>query len=364
MHRTIFKDLDWTIIVLTLIIFILGLFILYSASLQKSQILNINFLARQIIWMIAAIFLAIFLIRIDYHKLLLSSYFLFGINLLFLILVLLIGPARLGARRWLSLGLFNIQPSEIAKFTFILALTNYLANTSAQRKRSTDLIIPFIFTFITSVLILFQPDLGTALLIIMILFVMLFIWGMNKKILLFLLGIGVLSSPFAWNMLRDYQKNRLLIFINPQADPLGAGYTIIQSKIAIGSGGIFGKGWLSGTQSQLNFLPERHTDFIFSVVGEEWGFVGAVIFIVLFLLLVKKILFIALSTNDISAKLLCSGIAAMIAIQVFINIAMTMGIIPVVGMALPLVSYGGSSLITTVFCIALVLNINIRERGL
>ena len=184
--------------------------------------------------------------------------------------------------------------------------------------------------------------------------------GLRLRYILGFIGLGVLSSPLLWSILKDYQKERLLVFINPNIDPLGAGYTVIQSKIAIGSGKLFGKGWLAGTQNQLHFLPERHTDFIFSVVGEEWGFVGAIILLGLFFLLIRRILHIAYNTQDPYSQLLVVGITAMLAFQILVNIAMVMGLLPVVGLTLPLISYGGSSLIITLICLSLVIDVGMK----
>jgi rod shape determining protein RodA len=210
-------------------------------------------------------------------------------------------------------------------------------------------------------LVLLQPDLGTALLLVPVFFAMLFVGGARLKYLVIMFTMGLISMPFLWHFLRGYQKQRLMVFINPNIDPLGAGYTIIQSKIAIGSGGIFGKGWLAGTQSQLNFLPERHTDFIFSVIGEEWGLLGALGLLTVYLLISNRAFRIAALTHDMYGKLVATGIAVMISLQVIINIGMTVGLMPVVGIPLPLVSYGGSSMIATALAAALLLNIAMRR---
>jgi rod shape determining protein RodA len=210
-------------------------------------------------------------------------------------------------------------------------------------------------------LVLVQPDLGTALLLVPIFFAVLFAGGAKPKHLGVMIGSGLVAMPFFWHFLREYQKQRLMVFINPNVDPLGAGYTIIQSKIAVGSGGLFGKGWMSGTQNQLNFLPERHTDFIFSTIGEEWGFLGAMVLMVFYGLIIREMFGIAYSTTDRAGKLVAIGVAVLLAFQVTINISMTIGAMPVVGIPLPMVSYGGSSLLATVAAIGLVLNIGMRR---
>lgn len=221
--------------------------------------------------------------------------------------------------------------------------------------------MPLLLTAIPAFLILRQPDLGTALVLFPIFLSMLFVFGAEIKHIAVFIMTGFLSFPVFWHILRPYQRQRLLVFINPNTDPLGAGYTIIQSKIAVGSGRLLGKGWLSGTQNYLNFLPERHTDFIFSVVGEEWGFVGSMILLALYFLLIKRMLRMLDMTENIYGRLLIAGVATMIFLQVVVNVGMTIGLFPVVGITLPLISYGGSSLLTTFIGIAIVLNVH-QER--
>ena len=206
-----------------------------------------------------------------------------------------------------------------------------------------------------------EPDLGTSICFFPILFFMLYIGGAVPRHLLSIIGIVMLSSPLFWWLLKDYQKERLLVFLDPNMDPLGAGYTMIQSKIAIGSGGWFGKGWMVGTQSQLNFLPEAYTDFVFSVAGEEWGFFGGVLVILLYFLLIVRCLAIAHHTKEPFGRLIVVGVVGMLSFQVVVNVAMTMGLMPIVGLPLPLISYGGSSLLTTMISIALVLNVGMRR---
>jgi rod shape determining protein RodA len=278
-----------------------------------------------------------------------------------LVLVLVIGHVRLGAQRWISIAGFAFQPSEFIKIALVMALANYLGSKKDTMWRLENLVVPMILVGIPFVLVLLQPDLGTALLLVPVFFAMLLVSGAKPKHLAVMLGIGLAGLPVFWHFLRDYQKQRLMVFINPNVDPLGAGYTIIQSKISIGSGGLFGKGWMAGTQNQLNFLPERHTDFIFSVIGEEWGFLGAMVLLVLYALIIKETFDIASSTSDRTGKLLAVGVGVLLAFQVMINISMTVGVMPVVGIPLPLISYGGSSLLATVVAIGLVLNVGMRR---
>ncbi len=360
------KDFDYRLLLLTVVICLIGLILLYSASYQKSLTSEISFITRQIAWIVIGLSALLIIANINYRKLIEISYVLYTINLLLLLLVLFLGNVRLGAQRWLQLGNFAFQPSELAKVTIILVLAKYLGerNSRGQNSRGQQ-IKKILFSLgivgLPSILILKQPDLGTAIVFLPILFCMLYVWGAHLKYLLGLTGIGLVCSPFLWHFLREYQRQRLLVFLNPNIDPLGAGYTIIQSKIAIGSGGFLGKGWLAGTQNQLNFLPEHHTDFIFSVLGEEWGFLGGVILILLYLFLINQGLKIAGQTKDATGRLLAVGVTSMLSVHVIVNIGMSIGLMPVTGLTLPLVSYGGSSLLMTMISIGILLGIKMRR---
>jgi rod shape determining protein RodA len=300
-------------------------------------------------------------VRVSYQKFIDLSYFLYAANVALLALVLMLGHARLGAQRWFTIGSFAFQPSEFMKISFMLALAGYVGARKGAMSDIRSLAVPCVLLGIPFVLVLLQPDLGTALLMLPVFFAILLAGGARVRHVAWMLGLGLACAPVFWHFLRDYQRQRLLVFINPNVDPLGAGYTIIQSKIAIGSGGLFGKGWLAGTQNRLNFLPERHTDFIFSVVGEEWGFLGAAALVLLFYLVVQKAFTIANLTSDRYGKLVATGIGTLLGMQVVINISMTMGMMPVVGIPLPLVSYGGSSLLATLVAIGLLLNVFMRR---
>ena len=352
------KNMDRILLVSVLAILAMGLVALYSAS-REYRFQDIFF--RQVFWILIALALLFLILQIDYQKFMSISYLLYAINIILLLLVLFFGKARGGAHRWISMGPVNLQPSELAKITLVLALASYMA----RRKRAVHgmgffagaafLVLPVFF------LIVIEPDLGTALLLIPVALAMLFAAGVRMRYFAGVAFMGLLSIPFFWYFLRDYQKQRLFVFLNPNIDPLGSGYTVIQSKIAVGSGGILGKGWLSGTQNQLNFLPERHTDFIFSVVGEEWGFFGALVLILLYMIVAQRSIKIAETTPDIYGKLVVTGFITLFSLQAIINIGMTMGLLPVVGLTLPLISYGGSSLVATVVCIAFILNIGMRR---
>lgn len=282
---------------------------------------------------------------------------LFAVHIFLLILVLIMGKTVLGAQRWISIGGIGFQPSEFVKVFTVLALARMIGDNQASLKSKRGLIKTFLLVLVPMFLIFKQPDLGTALVLLPIFMAMIWVGGVRLKYFYTMIFTGILLLPFFWHFLKDYQRDRLMVFINPSADPLGAGYTINQSKIAIGSGMFFGKGWLSGTQNKLDFLPERHTDFIFSVIGEEWGFLGSALILGLFLFLVLRGLKIAEDTNDMSGKLIATGITTMLALHVIINIGMTLGLMPVVGIPLPFISYGRSALTANLLAVGFLLNV-------
>ena len=364
MKRNLRKDFDYRLLLLAVIICLIGLILLYSASYQRSLASGVSFVVRQMIWAVIGLSALLIIANINYRKLIETSYILYVINLLLLVLVLFLGEVRLGAQRWLQLGNFGFQPSELAKVVIILVLAKYLGERDSrhqQHRQIKKILVSLGIVAVPLILILKQPDLGTAIIFLPILFCMLYVWGARLKYLLGLTGIGLVCSPFLWHLLHDYQRQRLLVFLNPNIDPLGAGYTVIQSKIAIGSGGFLGKGWLAGTQNQLNFLPEHHTDFIFSVLGEEWGFLGSIVLILLYLFLIKQGLKIASQTKDVSGKLLAVGVTIMLSFQIIVNIGMSIGLMPITGLTLPLVSYGGSSVVMTMVSIGILLSIKMRR---
>lgn len=337
-------------------IFVIGLLFLFSATYSR----NIDFIIKQTAWFLIGALFFIVIINTNYRKIISFGYVFYFLSLVLLLIVFFFGSKRLGAQRWLELGFFNLQPSELAKLFITLALIQYLTEHKVE-KGVKNILSAFFIMLVPFALILVQPDLGTAFMLVPVFFVLLYIWGAKLKHLFFIIGGGLIASPLGWFLLKDYQKDRLMVFMNPDIDPLGAGYTVIQSRIAIGSGGVFGKGWLSGTQNQLNFLTERHTDFIFSVAGEEWGFAGGVALIALYYILVRRAFEIAKKTDDPCGVLAACGMATIIGIQVVVNISMTMGFMPVVGLPLPLVSYGGSSLLVTMAALGLLESIAIHR---
>lgn len=285
------------------------------------------------------------------------SYILYTISILLLIAVALLGVIGMGAKRWLNIGFLQLQPSEIMRIALPLALARYFHGLTEQQINQIKILIPSLILIAIPVLfVLKQPDLGTAMILIVSSITVLFCAGVSiwKFIIT---GIGVLlSMPILWSFLYDYQKKRILIFLNPGQDSLNSGYHIIQSKIAIGSGGIWGKGFLQGTQSHLNFLPEKQTDFIFSMLSEEFGYIGCCILIALFIVLLISNFYIAYNSKSIFGRLSVIGLNTNLFCYIFINIGMTSGLLPVVGIPLPFVSYGGSALVTLMISQGLILS--------
>lgn len=323
------------------------------------------FITRQGIFLAAGLAAAGFSLRYDYRKLYKWAPALFLITCVMLVIVRVAGTSALGAQRWIQLGPITLQPSEFAKIFMIICLARLLSGRKGDFNTWRSLLpvaglmlLPFILVFI-------QPDLGTSLIFCAICFGMLFISGLSMQLVKQALCGLVALLPLLWFFgLHDYQKKRILVLIDPNVDPFGSGYHVIQSKISIGSGGFIGQGLFAGTQSQLNFLPENHTDFIFSVIGEELGFVGAIFLLFLYFLLFYRAIVIARSADDAFGSLLACGIFSMWLFQVFINVGMTLGIMPVTGIPLPFISYGGSALVANLFCAGLLMNIYLRRKKL
>ena len=355
-----FSRFDKLLFFTPIAVFVVGILSVYSASFKVNQSFNDMLAMRQLLWMSVAILAVFLIIRLNYFKLMDLAWPFYFLSLFFLVAVLFM-PARMGARRWIDLGGFNFQPSELAKLAVILVLARYFSNHRPESVTRGRLFTPFLIVGVPFLLILKEPDLGTGLILIPVFLSMLYVWGFSPRALLVLIGSGLLASPVLFHFLKEYQQTRLLVFINPNLDPLGAGYTIIQSKIAIGSGGLMGKGFMGGTQNQLKFLPERHTDFIFGVIGEEGGFLASILMIVLFWVIIRRGYQVVAQTPDRFGSQLACGVTTMLAFQTFMNLGMTMGILPVVGVPLPLVSYGGTSILMTMMAIGLLLNIKVHR---
>jgi len=323
-----------------------------------------HYALKQLFWLFLGVVVMMIVFIRGYKFFLDTSYLFYVISLLLLAAVWFVGTEVSGAQRWLTFGFFQLQPSELCKLATILTLAKFLGSKKVSQRQLLAVSCAFLLVLVPLVCIVTQPDLGTALIFVPILFCMLYLWGSKLRYLLAPAVMAVLSLPFIWHLLlREYQKRRLLVFINPDIDPLGAGYTAIQSKISVGSGQFFGKGWMEGTQNTLRFLPEHHTDFIFSVIGEEWGFVGSLVVIGLFIVFLWRAIDMMVLTTDTSAKLLGVGIISMFFFQVFVNMGMTIGFMPITGLPLPFVSYGGSSLLINFFAIGLLLSIY-KERSI
>jgi rod shape determining protein RodA len=353
---------DWGLLGLTLVLGSIGVFTLYSASASGTTVPHTAIYMRQLVWYGIGFPVMIISFLVNYRLLDRWAPVIYLACVVLLICVLLFGKHVGGAKRWLMLGPMSFQPSEVVKIAVIIVLAQYYskqASTTGFTLR--DLIKPLVLILIPFALIVKQPDLGTAMLIALIAFTMTLFVKIERRSLLFVFGAFTVAVPLVWFLLKGYQKARILTFLNPDRDPLGAGYHIIQSKIAIGSGMFSGKGFLKGTQNALSFLPEHHTDFIFSVLAEEWGFIGSIGLLFVFLMLIVWGLNIAYRCRDPFGTNISIGITVMIFWQVFINIGMTMGLMPVVGVPLPFVSYGGSSIITTMISIGLLMNVSMRR---
>ena len=349
---------DPLLILSILAIFLVGILFLYSTSPTRGFTLKGNFALRQLLWMMLALFFFFRVLSVPFKRFYDLAYVLYGVNLFLLVLVLVLGRAtRLGAQRWLDIGPIVFQPSEFVKITFVLAVSRFLAGKDLRDRAGREFLGALFFALVPAVLILKEPHLGTSLILFPILFAVLYVAGLPRHYFAWFFFLLLIAGPLGWFFLKEYQKQRILVFANPGLDPLGAGYTVIQSRISIGSGWLFGKGLFSGTQNRLNFLPERHTDFIFSVVGEEWGFLGATCLILLYLFTMKRGLAIATRAKGDFARLVAAGLTTMLTVHIFVNIAMTMGFLPVVGLPLPFVSYGGSWLTTCMMTVALILNV-------
>lgn len=344
--------LDLPLLGLLTLLITVGTLILYSASNQ-----NIAMLIRQFMRLGFALIIMFIFMEIPPHKYKRFAPWIYGLGMLLLIAVMLVGKVGKGAQRWLDLGIFRFQPSEIMKLAIPMMAAWYFDRKPWPIKGKT-LLGGIIIVSLPTLLIAKQPDLGTAIMAAMAGFSVIFLAGIGTQVLVGVGAIALLTTPLIWHFMHDYQKQRVITLINPEADPLGAGYHIIQSKIAIGSGGALGKGWLEGSQSHLNFLPEHATDFIFAVSGEEFGFVGSSILIFLILLITLRGLSIANNAQTNFTRLLAASLTMSFFLSAFVNIGMVMGLLPVVGIPLPLVSYGGTAMVTFLAGFGIIMSIS------
>lgn len=353
-----FFNISFSYIMFIMILAGIGIFMLYSAANGNWSPWALNQLARFGVGFVIMLVLALTDIRIFMRY----AYFFYFATLILLIIVDISGHIGMGAQRWIDLKFFKLQPSEFMKIAMVLVLARYFHASSLQSIESIRGIIPpLLMALFPAALIILQPDLGTALMLLFTTAAIFFVVGVQIwKFALVFLG-ALISAPVAWHFLHDYQQNRVLTFLNPERDPLGAGYHIIQSKIALGSGGVFGKGFLKGTQSHLNFLPEKHTDFIFTMLSEEFGLVGAVLIVLLNILILAYSYSFALKSTSYFGKLVAIGLATNYFMYVSINIAMVLGLIPVVGIPLPLISYGGTVMLSIMASFGIILSVHINR---
>lgn len=364
--RRLIKYFDWISLGIVVFICIVGILTIYSATrppLDEGE--HPPFYVKQLIWLLVAFIALVMIVSIDYTHF--KSYWLifYVFGILLLVIVLFTGKTAMGAKRWIHLGFFSFQPSEIFKIIFIISISAFLENKRSPLSIKDTLKTLLIFGLIPFLLIVKQPDLGTAILIVTVTFIMIIYKGLPARMLILIISISVISVVFLWEVLweglKEYQKNRLIAFLDPHIDPKGIGYNIMQSITTIGSGGFFGKGFLEGTQGPLKFLPERHTDFIFPIFAEEWGFIGSVVLVTLYFVLFFRFLHTSYVAKDEFGKLLAIGFTSIFTLYFFINIGMTLGIMPVVGIPMPFMSYGGTTLLANFIGIALVINVRIRR---
>ena len=359
--RRIFQHFDWILLALVLALCAIGVLNIFSTGFSVSDN-NFPFYIKQIHWVLLGLFFMSMAYLIDYRVICEAAYIIYGITIALLVIVFFYGYTTHGSQRWISLGFLAFQPSELMKIALIIVLARYFnSHNSNEPYKLRELVIPFMLVLIPFLLILKQPDLGTALVLMLVSASIILFMGVNWKSIAISIASGLILLPIGWFFLKDYQKERLMTFLSPEHDPLGAGYHVIQSMIAIGSGGIFGKGFLNGSQTQLKFLPEQQTDFIFSVFAEEWGFVGGLVLAVMFISLIFWGLKIALHSRDLLGTIIAFGISALIAWGVLINLGMVLGVMPVVGIPLPFISYGGSAMVSLMTAVGLLMNISVRK---
>ncbi len=347
--------IDWPLFSCMLICFSIGLLVIYSAKMEM------HLVHKQLINFAIATACMLMVAQLQPRTYRSWAPVLYFGTLITLALVLVIGDISKGAQRWLDLGIIRFQPAELMKIAVPLMVARSL-DQQILPPSARNLILPSLYIFVPVVLIGLQPDLGTAILVASTGLAVLFFAGLSWKIIFSLAGMATACTPILWYVMRDYQRRRVLTLLNPELDPLGSGYHIIQSKIALGSGGFFGKGWLNGTQSHLEFLPERTTDFIFAVFGEEFGLCGIMFLIFVYVLIMLRGLYIGMRAHDTFSRLLAASIIMTFFVYLFVNMGMVNGILPVVGIPLPLVSYGGTSLVTVMISFGMLMSIQAHRK--
>jgi rod shape determining protein RodA len=359
--RRLITHFEWLLPLLALAVSGLGAMTVYSATHVPGAQGFSPLALRQLMWLAGGTVAMLAALAFDYRRLERSAVLFYGLVLAAVLIVPVIGRVGGGSRRWIPLGPVSIQPSEFMKLALVIMLAQHFSRTVERRLGLRAAVVPLLLTAVPAAAILAQPDLGSAAMLLVVSVTMLVLGGVRLRWLAALAAPVVVAAPLLWGHLKTYQQRRILTFINPETDPLGAGYHVIQSKIAVGSGMTWGKGFLRGTQNHLNFLPEQHTDFIFSVFAEEWGFMGAMLLIGLYLTVVLRCLVIAARARDRFGVLLVLGLTSIVFWQAVINIGMTTGMLPVVGIPLPLFSYGGSSLLCLLIGMGLAMNVSMRR---
>ena len=347
-------DVNWLIVGLMTAIAFIGFLMMVSAGGGEFYPWAVQQMVRFAMAFVLMLAIAVMPMRV----LMDWAYFLYAACLIVLVVVDIMGHTGMGAQRWLKLGGFNLQPSEFMKLAVILVLARYYHQLQPDDiKRFSFLIPPAVIIVLPAILILRQPNLGTTMILVLVGALMCFFAGVRWRYFIGAALAAAAAAPVAWHFMHDYQKRRVLTFLDPQQDPLGAGYNILQSMIAIGSGGFFGKGYLQGSQNQLNFLPEKHTDFIFTMLAEEFGFFGSFLVLLLYGLLLVSGMTVAIRSRSTFGAMVAAGVTALLFVHVLINCGMVMGLMPVVGVPLPLMSYGGSITVSTVLAVGLLLNV-------
>ena len=353
------KAVDYFLIIIVAIIGSISVVSIYSTESGNFSFYTKNHLIRFLVFF--SMFLVLSFVRVSFWYR--QAYIFYILGILLLLLVIFFGISASGSKRWINFFIMNLQPSELMKIAIIVCFARYYHRIQSSDIQSYKYLLqPIILLLIPCYLVITQPDLGTAILIAGSGLAIIWLAGLNLKYFVYSGLILLVSLPFVISFLKPYQKSRILTFFNPDRDPLGAGYQIIQSKIAIGSGGFLGKGFLQGTQSYLEFLPEKHTDFIFTLFSEEFGFVGSMVLILLYTLLIYRIIRIGFSSRSFFAKLYCFGFASALFLYIFVNIAMVVGLLPIVGAPLPIMSYGGSSMLSIMLGLSIVMSCKIYSR--
>ena len=355
------RSIDYILLVTILLIGILSCFAMYSTDGGQILYHTKNHAIRFSLFFLMMVFISFINIKI-WHSI---SYLIYFVTLFLLFWASIYGITASGSQRWINLYFINLQPSEIMKIAIIVCFAKYYHRTQIYSvSKITNLAIPISILIIPIFLVLSQPDLGTSILIALSGIVVIWLAGVNIKYFVFSSILFIISAPFVISFLKPYQKQRILSFFNPERDPLGAGYQIIQSKIAVGSGGLYGKGFLKGTQGYLEFLPEKHTDFIFTLFSEEFGFLGSLVLLILYAILIFRIINIGTQSRSYFAKLFCYGFASSIFIYIAVNMSMVLGLLPIVGSPLPIMSYGGSSMLATMLGLGIVMSSKIYSKQL